>query len=143
MFGGIGTVPDVVPLLPWLAERGVRSAFFAISGDVMTPRLVNDLSQLRAGQLSVSEPDAATCEALAVTDLDVLLMPGLAFSRVTGARLGRGKGHYDRVVEQLPADKLCLGICFSLQLHDQVPLEKHDRHVHALVTEQGWLKVGA
>jgi 5-formyltetrahydrofolate cyclo-ligase len=141
MFGGVSTEPDLVPLISWLAERRVRTAFFAISGEVMSPRLVRDEAHLQPGQLNVSEPDRALCEELEASDLDVMLIPGLAFSPVTGARLGRGKGHYDRVLETLPSGRLCVGVCFSLQLCDEVPLEPHDRHVHALVTEEGWLEI--
>jgi 5-formyltetrahydrofolate cyclo-ligase len=143
MFGGIATEPDLVPLIAWLADRGVRAAFFSINGEMMRPHHVRSATDLHAGKMGVLEPVPSVCEALDTEELDVVLLPGVAFSRLNGARLGRGKGHYDRVLERLQPDRLCIGVCFDLQLHDAVPLEAHDRHVQALVTEQGWLRVGA
>jgi 5-formyltetrahydrofolate cyclo-ligase len=129
--------------LPWFTEREVRPAFFAIEGQEMRPRAVSGLGDLRAGQLNVLEPDAAVSEGLEVDQLDVVLLPGLAFNPSSGARLGRGKGHYDRVLARLPARSRCIGVCFHLQLQETVPLEPHDRHVQALVTEQGWIRLGS
>ena len=141
LFGGIPTEPDILPLLPWLADRQVRTAFFAIAGDTMAPRLVDGHAHLHAGSMGVLEPDVARCEVIGEENLDVVLLPGMAFGSRNGARLGRGKGHYDRVLERVPAHALRIGICFHLQLHDAVPLEVHDRHVQAIVTEREWLRI--
>ncbi len=141
MFGGIKTEPDVLPLLPWLAERGVRAAFFAIEGDTMAPRVVADEGGLRAGAMGVLEPDAVAGEPVDIERLDAVLLPGRAFNPANGARLGRGKGHYDRVLDRLRPSAPCVGVCFHLQLRDAVPLEAHDRHVQALVTERGWIRI--
>lgn len=141
MFGGVPSEPNLLPLLPWLADRGVRAAFFSITGETMTPHLVASPADLHAGKMGVLEPVSSVCEALPEEQLDVILLPGVAFSRLNGARLGRGKGHYDRVLERLPLERLRIGVCFHLQLHDAVPLEVHDRHVQALVTEVGWLRI--
>jgi 5-formyltetrahydrofolate cyclo-ligase len=107
----------------------------------MKPHRVTSVADLHAGKLGVMEPVLSACEAVA-GDLDVVLLPGMAFNRLNGARLGRGRGYYDRVLERLPPEKLRIGICFHLQLHEAVPLESHDRHVQAIVTEQGWLRIG-
>jgi 5-formyltetrahydrofolate cyclo-ligase len=141
MFGGMASEPDLLPMLPWLAERGVRAAFFAIGGGVMVPHLVRDTTDLRTGQMGVLEPDAALCGRTTVQELDAVLLPGVAFSRRDGLRLGRGKGHYDRALAGLPGHSPCVGVCFQMQVLDDVPGEAHDRPVQALVTEQGWLKL--
>jgi 5-formyltetrahydrofolate cyclo-ligase len=141
LFGGMASEPDVLPLLPWLWDRGVLTAFFSIDGEVMTPRLIRGEGDLRPGMLGVLEPDVKLCEEVPVIELDTVLLPGMAFSPVNGARLGRGKGHYDRVLAALPEGRGCIGVCFHLQLHESVPLEAHDRHVQAVVTEQGWLRI--
>jgi 5-formyltetrahydrofolate cyclo-ligase len=141
MFGGISTEPDLIPLIAWLADRGVRTAFFSIAEEMMMPHLVASPMELHAGKMGVLEPVASRCASVSVEDLDVILLPGVAVSRLNGARLGRGKGHYDRVLERLPPERPRIGVCFQLQLHDEVPFEVHDRHVHALVTEKGWWRI--
>lgn len=142
LFGGVASEPDICPLLPWLVERGVRVVFFSIAGEVMVPRQVRGLEDLITGNLGVLEPDPARCPVVAVEHLDVVLKPGLAFSPLTGARLGRGKGYYDRALAGLPAGRMRIGVCFQLQLDDCVPREAHDLPVKDLVTEKGWIRVG-
>ncbi len=69
---------------------------------------------------------------------DILLIPGLAFSR-DGARLGRGKGYYDRYLENKNIIKI--GICFHEQLVDEVPMEEQDVKMDFVITDKLQLKV--
>src|SRR5687768_15174461 len=46
LFGGMSSEPNLLPLLPWLQEMGMRTAFFAIEGDIMTPYLIQDEQDL-------------------------------------------------------------------------------------------------
>jgi 5-formyltetrahydrofolate cyclo-ligase len=65
---------------------------------------------------------------------DLLLLPGVAFTR-SGARLGRGGGHYDRLLRAIPAP--AFGVAFELQIEPALPMEAHDQRVRAVVTERG------
>jgi 5-formyltetrahydrofolate cyclo-ligase len=65
---------------------------------------------------------------IALQDLDLLLVPGLAFTP-GGHRMGRGKGFYDRVLAQPRFRAATFGICFAEQLVERLPLEAHDRPV--------------
>jgi 5-formyltetrahydrofolate cyclo-ligase len=71
-------------------------------------------------------------------EIDVILVPGLAFTRL-GQRLGRGGGYYDRYLASLPAKTLKIGVCFGFQIVDALPTESHDQAVAAVVTEAGFL----
>ncbi len=66
---------------------------------------------------------------------DLILVPGLAFDH-QGHRMGRGGGFYDRWLEKYPKVKK-IGLCFSCQLADRVPMEAHDARVDIVVTERG------
>ena len=67
-----------------------------------------------------------------------MLVPGIAFDR-RGARVGFGKGYYDRFLCRLPATTRVCGLAFSLQIVDHVPDMPHDVRMQSLVTEQGVL----
>lgn len=142
LFGGMASEPNLLPLLPWLRERGLRTAFFAIEGEVMTPYLVEDEQDLVPGKLGVLEPWRNPQARVELQDISVALVPGLAFSLADGTRLGRGKGHYDRALSRMTENTRPVGICFSAQLLPTVPCESHDRKVCCVVTEQGWSSVG-
>lgn len=69
---------------------------------------------------------------------DVLVIPGLAFSR-KGERLGRGKGFYDKYLKTY--NGLKVGICFTDQLFAEIPTEPWDELIDVIVTDEEVLKV--
>jgi 5-formyltetrahydrofolate cyclo-ligase len=71
---------------------------------------------------------------------DVVLVPGLAFT-AAGDRLGQGGGWYDALLTALPATTFSIGVCWSVQLLDQLFLEPHDRRLDAVVTEDGLVQL--
>lgn len=75
------------------------------------------------------------------TKPDVLLVPGLAFSK-KGKRLGRGKGFYDKYLENHKTIKI--GLCFEVQLEEnlrrEIPSEVFDIEMDYIVTELGIYK---
>ncbi len=64
---------------------------------------------------------------------DIIFVPGLAFTP-TGQRLGRGKGYFDRYLNDFS------GISISPSYHQQIfeglPWENHDRSVDFIVTDR-------
>ncbi len=88
------------------------------------------------GRWGIREPDPARCPAVQATEVDLILVPGLAFD-ARGARLGYGAGYYDRLLVSLRPDCLRVSAAFSVQRVDRVPVEPHDQPVGALVTEAG------
>jgi len=137
----VGREPDTRALLDALRERGVR---------VLLPVLLpdNDLDWAayegadrlsRAGR-GLLEPTGRRLGPDAVTAADAVLLPGLAVDR-RGARLGRGGGSYDRVLARIEASGARPARVVLLHsgelLEGEVPVEPHDRPVHAAVTPEG------
>ena len=68
----------------------------------------------------------------------ILLVPLAAFDSNCN-RIGWGQGHYDRIIDHLRADGgplLTVGIAFSFQQVDNIPIERHDQPLDLIVTEQ-------
>jgi 5-formyltetrahydrofolate cyclo-ligase len=61
-----------------------------------------------------------------------LLVPGVGFD-LSGARLGRGKGFYDRYLQD--KDVLTVGLAWSEQIVKKIPVEEHDIHMDYIITE--------
>lgn len=142
LFGGLASEPDLLPLLPWLRERGWGTAFFAIGpGNELEPRLVPGEEDLVVGPMGVLEPAVSRCAALDPAALDVVLAPGLAFGRRDGARLGRGRGFYDRLLARTGRRTRSIGVCFALQILAEVPSEPHDARMAVLVSEEEWREI--
>src|SRR5690606_12648453 len=80
----------------------------------------------------------------AVTEADVVLLPGLAVD-ARGMRLGRGGGSYDRVLARLErggADPALVVLLYDGEVVARVPEEPHDRPVRAAGTPGGVRRFG-
>jgi len=104
---------------------------------VSVPSLGPGLVAARHGLL---EPPAAAM-ALPISDLDLIVVPGLAFDS-TGQRLGRGAGFYDRFLANPILRAFTCGVGFEVQLLDNLPIDRWDMPLHAIATERRLLMTG-
>lgn len=99
---------------------------------------ISSKDDLIIGEFGIAEPNPLTCPAIAESEIDAVLVPGVAFDPDSGARLGRGKGHYDRFLEKLRSEenkkRPVIGVSFGIQ-HRSVNAESHDQPMDGLVTE--------
>ncbi len=75
-------------------------------------------------------PDAA------LSEIDLILAPGLSFDR-RGGRLGRSGGFYDRLLSDPACRAKAIGVALEAQIVEAAPTEAHDQPVDGLVTEDG------
>jgi len=108
-----------------------------VAGDQLHLHPFRSRAELVAGAFGIPEPppDGAETDPAVV---DLFLCPGLGFDR-HGTRLGRGKGHYDRLLARARADALVVGVAFEEHLVDRLPDEAHDRPMTHLLTPAGIL----
>ncbi|MCF6314521.1 MAG: 5-formyltetrahydrofolate cyclo-ligase [Verrucomicrobiales bacterium] len=137
-YSALPNEPNLLALFHQLSSQQVF-CFPRVIGEHLEIRQVNDAVALVPGYANIREPSAELCPLFPQQDLQVILLPGLAFDPSNGARLGKGKGFYDRLLDDLitnPASAvITIGVCFSCQL-DQVPEEEHDQRVDVIVTEK-------
>lgn len=71
---------------------------------------------------------------------DVLLVPLLAFNGA-GHRLGWGAGCYDRTLRSFRASGgvVAIGLAYSAQRRDDLPVEPHDEPLDGVLTEAGYM----
>ena len=134
LFGGIPGEPDLLPLIPWLLERQSIPVLFGFKDGQLIPQRVDDPETLMRGIFGVWIP-SAEAPLVPAGELDVILTPGLAFGR-DGMRLGRGRGHFDRLFAQSEVKARRIGVCWEFQRVETVPTEPHDAPMDAVVTEQ-------
>lgn len=80
------------------------------------------------------EQPAAGAVSIPSSEIDVVLVPGLAFGP-DGRRLGRGAGYYDRFLAEV--DAVTVALTTTDRLRSDLPLERHDVLVDWIATEQG------
>jgi 5-formyltetrahydrofolate cyclo-ligase len=120
-----------------LATAALRARGLAI----VLPRVVGpelelhraEPGELVRGAFGLLEP-AADAPAVPVEAVDLFAVPGVAFDRA-GNRLGRGGGHYDRLLSLARADARRVGLCYGERLLDELPIDEWDIPMCVVVTE--------
>lgn len=92
------------------------------------------------GPMGLWQPDPARCPAVVPEEIDLVLVPGVAFDR-RGYRLGFGHGYYDRFLPGLPERVRRVGLAFSGQVVEAVPADPWDVPLHGFVTEDGVIDI--
>ncbi len=129
-FLAMGDEIDMSPLVPSLP--GVRFALTRTApGMTLT---VHDYNAPRERHRFGFYQPTGDSPIIARQDVDVVLVPGLAFSR-DGRRLGRGAGYYDRFLVGLEADTIALTT--EDRIVADLPIEAHDVLVGWIATERG------
>jgi 5-formyltetrahydrofolate cyclo-ligase len=74
------------------------------------------------------------------SDIQMVICPAVAFD-MTGARLGRGKGSYDKFLKELKGRIPIFGLAFECQImgaNERLPFAYHDVVMDQVVTERGY-----
>lgn len=148
-------------MVPLLAERPVVAGYVAIGAECEVMKL---LGQANAAGCTLALPHFTDRDATmtfrawsqgdplspapfgggqpnddaAIIEPSLLLLPLIGFDR-SGNRLGQGGGHYDRALKLLPA-AVTIGIGWSVQEVDHLPVEPWDVPLTHILTEREWIK---
>jgi len=130
LFAAHGMEPDVDLL--WKHAPGKRICYPRVEGRDLELVAVTAPEALAVSKWNLREPPAAA--GVPLSEIDLVLVPGLAFTR-DGGRLGRGGGFYDRLLGRPLLRARRIGICFEVQILESLPLEGHDQRVDEVLTE--------
>src|SRR5438105_2409053 len=114
-------------VVPWCNEHGELELFHLESMD-----------ELSIGMYRILEPrpDLRWLPAKQVTphELDLVMVPGVAFDR-SGARMGHGKGYYDKLLQHARPEAPLVALAFECQLFPEIPTAAHDIFMDLVITE--------
>jgi 5-formyltetrahydrofolate cyclo-ligase len=114
-------------IVPWCNDRGELELF-----------RLEDMSELAIGMYKILEPkpELRTLAEKHVRpeDLDLVMVPGVAFDR-RGARMGHGKGYYDKLLQHARPDTPLVALAFECQLFPDIPVAPHDVFMDKVITE--------
>ncbi len=106
---------------------------YSSSKELYLPKILDDSlnmqffryynQDLGIGKYGIKEPPSSS-EMINGKDLDLIIVPAVAFTK-EGNRLGRGKGFYDKYLQDL--DVFCLGVTFPFRILPSLPKEPWDR----------------
>lgn len=139
-----GPVAGFWPIRSEIDVRDILSAAEHAGKELALPAIVNDEIIFRSWRngsplsprkfdLWVPPPQAA------VVQPKLLIVPMAAFD-LKGARIGYGKGYYDRAIARLKAlhgTIRTIGVAFAAQEVETIPMESWDQRLDYVVTERG------
>ena len=98
-------------------------------------RIDDDLAK---GRYGIDEPTAEIRERpdrrVDIASVDLVIVPGVAFDS-SGARLGHGKGYYDKLLENAKPETPRVALAFECQMFEEIPMQDHDIFMDKVVTE--------
>ena len=121
LFSPLADEPQLWPLVECLSVR-LSVVLPRVEGDVMN-FYVYDRNSMAVGSFGINEPQNGV--QVEACEIDAVVVPGLAFT-VDGARMGRGKGFYDKYLSQSEFSALKIGVCYREQIVPEIPAEPHD-----------------
>jgi 5-formyltetrahydrofolate cyclo-ligase len=115
-------------VIPWCTES-VELALFRLES----------MDELAIGMYKILEPKPELRllpeKQVDPKTIDLVMVPGVAFDR-RGARMGHGKGYYDKLLENARPDTPLVALAFDCQLFPDIPVAPHDVFMHKIITEK-------
>ena len=135
--GGNNEVPtDAILLRAYEYGKIVVLPAFETETFKMNLMKVDNLSKdIQDGPRGVAEPDPERCKRVPVEKIDIAIIPGIAFDE-KGARIGTGRGYYDRLIPNLSITTRKVALALEEQVVPQIPMESHDKFVDIIITDK-------
>ncbi len=89
--------------------------------------------ELELGYYDILAPKEEYIREIHPKEIDVVLVPGVVFTPA-GYRIGYGGGYYDRFFSK-NKDVYKIGLCFDMQIADEIPIDLYDIPVDIIITE--------
>jgi 5-formyltetrahydrofolate cyclo-ligase len=100
---------------------------------------VKNIEELAEGCFGISEPAVSEDRSMDAADMDVIVVPGVAFDEDCG-RLGYGKGFYDKLLSKAKGQgsrvKGVVALAYEEQIAEALPLEAHDIRMDKIITDK-------
>lgn len=129
----IGSEADTSRIMRKALSDGKKVVIPVTSADgVITPAHIREETTYIKGAFCIPEP--ATGKTVPPDDIDVVIVPGLAFDKA-GGRVGYGKGCYDRFLPLTNAVRI--GYSFEELVWDEINTDSRDASMDYLLTESG------
>lgn len=99
---------------------------------------LESMDELSIGMYKILEPKAdlrvLPSKRIDPTEVDLVMVPGVAFDRRC-ARMGHGKGYYDKLLENVKPGTPLVALAFECQFFPEIPVADHDVFMDKIITE--------
>ena len=117
----------------WKSASNIN-IYKSIGNEVSTKFLIHDAVKYGNKEIFYPTPEPRNN----VMEMDLVIVPGVVFDEKR-ARYGRGKGYYDRFLEQVPKTTCIIGIAYDFQVLSykwKLKLNEYDVKMDMIITEK-------
>lgn len=118
-------------------DSGMKAIVPVCSDDgkrqLLPSRLLDLHSEIEAGKFGIPEPKPECCRPFPPEEIDLVVVPGLAFDE-KGHRIGYGGRYYDHFLVRCP-QALHVGVAYEIQIVREISPTEWDIPVHKIITE--------
>ena len=115
-------------------DKKILAIPLIVGKGVMRAVEVPNFNALELGAFDIPTVKPALRKFVDPAQIDCIIVPGAAFD-IHGGRLGLGGGYYDRFLP-LAVHAKKIALAYDFQLAEELPIESHDVHVDAVITEK-------
>lgn len=126
------SLPDELSTIEFINKWAAKKNIFLprVNGDDLEILPYNK-ETLHVGAYQIEEPDGSDIRD--ICEMELVIVPAMAYD-LSGNRVGRGKGYYDRLL--VKADIAKIGVAYDFQLLDKIESEPHDVRVDIVITDK-------
>jgi 5-formyltetrahydrofolate cyclo-ligase len=121
-------------IIKFLINNGYKVYNPCIINDKIIPCRLHSQKKMSPGPYGIPEP-TKKCRIKSMQDLGAIIVPGIAFDKA-GNRIGFGKGYFDEFLGKLNKNILKIGLAFSFQMLDKIPVTKNDVKMDVVITDK-------
>ena len=117
-------------------EKGIVLPVFTDAKNAINLYKINRYNQdLVTSANDILEPDIEKCKKISVEDVDIAIIPGLAFDD-KGGRIGFGNNFYNKLITKLPETCRKVSLAYEDQIVDQIQMESRKFTVDIIITDK-------
>ncbi len=117
-------------------EKGiVLPVFTEAKNSINLYKITNYDKDLVTNADGILEPDTSKCKKIALEDIDIAIIPGLAFDD-KGGRIGFGNNFYTKLITKLPETCRKVSLAYEDQIVDQIQMESRKFTIDIIITDE-------
>jgi 5-formyltetrahydrofolate cyclo-ligase len=117
-------------------EKGVVLPVFTDAKKSILLYKISDYDKdLGPSDNEVLEPDPEKCKKISLEDIDIAIIPGLAFDN-KGGRVGFGNNFYSKLITKLPETCRKVSLAYEEQIVDQIQMESRKFTMDIIITDK-------
>lgn len=138
---GTEVITDYIIEWAWREGKQVAVPLCRPETKQMVISAMETFDDVEPGYFGVREPKRELLRPIEKNQIDLILVPAVAFDR-KGYRVGYGGGYYDRFLSEIGKDVPRIGLVFSCQMIGEVPVDNYDLPVDKIITEEEIIATG-